>query len=415
MRLINRRHLSLLAAVVTASALVPAGAAVAGTTGAPPGLQRGQFIEDLANRVQQRAFFAAALAGVQVAADGRTVDVFTTDTTEAFRRSIIGTDPAGDIVFRPVTHTASELDDLQGRIRSDEPALRAQGTRLVSVFPAPEIDGLRVTVEQLTPQVRATLLSRYPGIAAIEEGPPRRAFDSRLNDSAPWNGGDVLSMDNGGDCTSGPGVINSAGRTFMLTAGHCFIEGTAGRTGFVYRVFQKSHFVGGDTNTAAIGMASAERSVNGYDAAMIDARSFGHDWRTAQLTDVSSATRQAAAGSGRVGLTMCVSGAFSGENCAARITSAGGTIWVGGVPLIHMMEATNPGVVLAGPGDSGAPVYEVHPSGLFVFGMLIGGGDGFACQYYNNIDGRQNHCSDTVDFQDMTSIAVHLGVSLYTP
>jgi hypothetical protein len=412
----NRRRLyPLLAVVLTVAGLVPAGAAAARTAGPPPEPPHGQSIEDVAGRVQQRAAGSAALAAVQVAADGRTVQVFTTDTSEAFRRSLIGTDPASGIVFRAVTHNAAELDALQDRIRADEPALRAHGVHLVSVFPAPEIDGLKVTVEHLTPAVRTALQSRYHGIASIVEGRPMVSYASRLNDAAPWNGGDVLSMDNGGDCTSGPGVVDSAGRTLMLTAGHCFIEGTAGRTGYVYRVFQKSHFVGGDTNTAAIGMASAERTTNGYDVATIDARSFGHDWRTAQLTDNSTAVRQAAVGSGRVGLKMCVSGAFSGENCNAQITSAGGTIWVGGVPFIHMVEATNPGVVLSGPGDSGAPVYEVHSSGLFIFGMLLGGTGGLDCQYYNNIDGRPGNCGDTIAFQDMTSIAVHLHVSLYTP
>jgi hypothetical protein len=418
MRLTGIRRLVSFVAVtcVATAAGLPAWASSTQAVAAdPPSTERRQAIEGLAFRVQSRAEKSAAYSGVRVADNGNTVEVFTTNVSTDFRRSVIGADSAANIVFHTITHTASQLENVESRIRQDEPLLRAHGVRLVSAFPAPEIDGVQVKVERLTPSVRNVLESRYGEVVSIVEGAPVTSADSRLNDSPPWNGGDVIAMDNGSDCSSGPGVVSSSGRTYVLTAGHCFLgqATNSGMTGYTYRTFQASHIASGDDN-ALMGLAAAERTVNGYDVALIDARSFGRDWRTAQLADASTATRQAAAKSSQGGIKVCASGAFSGENCNANIIHAGGTVWVDGVPFAHMTEAVNPGIVLAGPGDSGSPVYEVHSSGLFIFGILIAVAPNMACQYYN-VGGRANRCSDDIFYQEMVSIGVHLGVSLYTP
>jgi hypothetical protein len=330
---------------------------------------------------------------------------------------------AADYEFVQVTRTARELDEEVSRIVADEPALRLSRVDLVAVFPAPERDGVLVQVSSAIAQSKAVLQQRYGESVTVEHKAAANPFDSRLNDSAPWNGGDVIAMDNGQECSSGPAIVRG-GRTQLLTAGHCFtdaVTGLTGLTGYTYRVFQRSRTQPGGVNTAPIGYAAAER--DGYDEALIDVRAYGRDWRTQNMTDAgTTAAIQRAAESSVGGMRVCTSGAFDGEICNGTVIHAGGTVVTpDGRTLIHETEITSPGSILVGPGDSGGPVYEVHSTGLWVTGVITAGPSDLWCVKYpgRNVDPAtgmpKGECSDDAYYQEVVSVLSHFGATLYTP
>jgi hypothetical protein len=353
-------------------------------------------------------------AGIRI--DGDTVEVWTSDADDGAFAAAARAQRV-PVRVRTAERSWTELTTVRDRIGRDAGALRAAGVDLVSWGPDLLSNGVVVTVTDATRDVVARLRA-YAPFVTVREGVHPRAAASRLNDASPYNAGDAIAMDNGGDCSAGPSVKNSAGKTFLLTAGHCY---SAQRTlsGYSYRTFNGAHMLTGDAQTF-MGYAAAERVDGGYDTALIDTRSSGLAWRTGGTNTTGTAVAQKREWASVIGAPVCASGAFSGERCGATVTAVDQTVGVCQDDLtpctvsdtVHMVTATNNTTDIVGPGDSGGPVYQVHTDGVWMTGVIIATNGGLNCTR-NNIGARTGNCGTTVFYQNLSSVLNRWGLTLY--
>lgn len=332
--------------------------------------------------------------------------VYMTQTDGNSESTAIGSNSPALFTFRPAQRTWSRLGQLRDRITHDLATLRGQGVDPTAWGPDVDLNTVTASVGTNASAAQQVFDASY-GLGAVYvvvgDGAIRPAA-SRLNDSAPWNGGDYIADDGQTDCSAGPPVTDSAGSLYMLTAGHCFRVGN--------RVLQGSHSVSGDHPTV-VGNVTSQEEGSGYDYALVPASTSTLDFRTSTPNVDGSAHQYGSAGS-VVGQPACASGAFSGERCGT-VTQVNQTITLSNGDLdIHMQIVRNPGVPLAGPGDSGGPVYGVHISGLQVQGMIIAvSGTPYQCPN-GDPGGRGVICTDTVYFSDVTSLLAHAHLILHT-
>jgi len=103
-------------------------------------------------------------------------------------------------------------------------------------------------------------------------------LDSRFNDSAPFYGGDAISL--GGGCTSGSAYVdNNSGQSFMITAGHCDGNG-------VYTYILNTHIFMGFTGHSLENLGTR----TSYDAVTISADGGGYAGRVFVGAPSSSST-----------------------------------------------------------------------------------------------------------------------------
>lgn len=361
-------------------------------------------------------------AGVRVTGSGRVV-VSVVGAAAEFRQHAERLAFQNRIDFESASRSMRDMEVVRDQIARDADALAAAGVIVTSWGPDVVTNTVRVAVTADAPHAFAVLRARYGDSVRTELGGAPMDIASRLYDSSPWNGGDFIALDNGSDCTSGPPVYRpSTGATYLLTAGHCYLSSTtAGLSGYTYRTFQGSHAMG-TGSSPFMGWTAAEKVNGGYDDALIATSASKYDWRTATATQTSGAVAQVSAQGSVVGASVCASGAFSGERCGAIVQYVNqDTRSFNGVVKINMVAAENPGVPLAGPGDSGAPVYQVHASGLVVTGLLTSIGDDsqvlttdlYLCPQ-NDQGARGIRCSDVIWYHDLPSVLNHLGVALKT-
>lgn len=405
-------------AVLTA---MSAGTTSARATAAPPT----ELERSIAGDALQKAFaHSPRYGGVRGSADGRGLDVYVTDLGNSADRSAARR-AAGSVPVRFVhaTHSWNSLIAASDRITRDIAALQKRGYGIRSLWPTVAGNALEVGVLHPSAVIESALRATYGSGVRVVSARGGAYFASRLNDSSPWNGGDFLAFDNGQDCTAGPAVKNAAGKTFLLTAGHCFFDESDTSThpwtgSYGYRVFQGAHGLTGDAQPY-IGNAAAERG-NGYDSALVDTPASGLVWRTANANDQSTAVPQKSEfASTEATAGLCVSGAYSGERCAVDVDRLNGTVFYGPEGstsyVSHLVEAHNRyGYDVAGESDSGAPVYAVGSTGLAMTGILLGGPAGNAvlpCTR-NNIGPRTNKCTAVIWYANLSSVMNHRGVSL---
>ncbi|HSW36985.1 MAG TPA: hypothetical protein VLG37_01295 [Candidatus Saccharimonadales bacterium] len=399
---------------------------------------------DKAVQARERLQTLPDYAGISLTDDGK-INIYSKNPSAAFRSQAVGDNNGSDFVFHQTQHTAQEYDQVQASIVQDTGFLHSQGVKLVSAAANPETDSVDLTIESPTDSVLKLITQKYGEIVKVKSGERIRrltanhlshfaatldpggstTITSRLTDSAPWNGGDVIAT-HSGTCSSGLAIKNSAGTTMVMTAGHCFMDPGSASTlsSYKYLVYQKNDSSPYGTNTSLMGYAAAKNTIKGFDVALINARAYGRIWTTEKLTDQSSTAKQKQIGAAYSvkGELVCVSGAFSGQNCSGKVGMVDGTIWecrddscYYSDPYPHMSIATNIyGSVMAGPGDSGAPVYAKRTTGFLVKGLLIAGKPGLPCQYYNTGD-RYNNCAATVYYHEIAPLLQNLNAKIYVP
>lgn len=360
-------------------------------------------------------------AGIRISDDRRGIDVHTTDVGDASTRRAAKA-ASVPVRVRAATRSWAELKAIATDVSARTRSLATADSRIVAFGPRVGTNSVRVAVTSLTPEIVERLRSRYGAAVTIERGEAGVEYASRLNDVSPYNAGDAIAMDNGGDCSSGPTVKNTAGKRYLLTAGHCFVSsGTAWTGSYNKRAFNGAHMLTGDAQTF-MGWSAAENVNHGYDAALIDTGASGYGWRTGGTNDQGTAVRQAQEFASFENGKVCMSGAFSGERCNATVlatddeinfaASTGGENW-----KVHIVTAENlGGYDIAGPGDSGGPVYTVQSNGLWMTGMILGGppeSEGPCTR--NNIGPRINRCNTVIWYVNLSSVMNHRGVSLYVP
>ncbi|GAA2601118.1 S1 family peptidase [Winogradskya consettensis] len=172
---------------------------------------------------------------------------------------------------------------------------------------------------------------------------------SRRDDVPSFYGGGGITF-GGGVCSSGYAVQNSAGTRFMVTAGHCFADGTTVTT---------------ESGATTYGTVSHRRlpTVTGHaqDLELIGGSSYAGRIFTGGVTSSTSAP-VVAAGTAYVGFTnYCHSGRTTGENCGHTATSITAQVCTQTGCKSPVIAFTG-GVMIQG-GDSGSPFYVYDSAG----------------------------------------------------
>jgi hypothetical protein len=372
-------------------------------------------LELLGSRIQKvGAADAGTYGGAYLSPSDGKVHVGLTDLSESARRRYAGRD-SSNLAFHAVDNSWHALTQVQARVAADWSRLRSEGIALEATFPDARASRLKIEVRGLTRRQARLLTTRYgaklvkpilvPGSVA-----GRRGADSRINDSAPWNGGDFITSLYEGTCTSGPPAYRQTdGKEFLITAGHCW---PASR--YVYNMRNWPALAGDRVVMGQTAYNTFRLDQSGsLDAALIwtdhDGGSSARDWRS----DAVYATQEAW-DDPMPGYPVCFSGAYTLERCGALVTDYDGCIrYADGLDVhCHESRAVNYDKLLAGDGDSGSPVYTVNPStlklnvkGIFVY-FTVGTGQGRlpTCDRYPGTAAEPRRCGNVVYFTDIMPI-----------
>jgi hypothetical protein len=262
----THRMLSVAAISVLAATAAPAGVAYAGA----PGLRDQEIgamapddqarlldpLRDLAEALDSygRSGGAAFYTGVAIDANHDLVDLYLTDTAEAGKALAAArrTDPEINASLVRVHRSAATVVDLHAARNAFISQAHSFKVYAAGISP----DG-NLTVEVPDP-IAATKVMAAAKLATGDvhitfvHGTSRTAKswdDAKWHDSAPFIGGDVITSNGEGYCTTGlPAVRQSDGHPLMVTAAHCFgLETkvyTAGGTTWQYGNGQTGNYVG---------------------------------------------------------------------------------------------------------------------------------------------------------------------------
>lgn len=193
----------------------------------------------------------------------------------------------------------------------------------------------------------------------------------RRDDVPPFYGGGGLSA-SGSLCSSGYAVRTSSGSTFMVTAGHCFANGTTVRTESGARVY------GVVSNRLLASLGGGAR-----DMELMSGQSYAGRVFTGGVTS-STSIPVISAGSAFVNSSYCHSGRTTGEQCGhiLQSTTAQACTSTGCKSPVYSYTG---GVISQG-GDSGGTFYFKNSQGAYIRGHVIagGGGTGYA-ETYNKV------------------------------
>jgi hypothetical protein len=267
---------------------------------------------------------------------------------------------------------------------------------------------------------------------------PRAYGEDRISDQSPWNGSDSLSYNgvSGKACSSGFGGSTSAHAHVVLTAAHCLYPQNGGEATY-NQIATPSGW--NPANGTLVGSVVAQ-SVDGTD--LIGATPSGHVYGG----PIDSPVNLAVVGytSNPVGDDVCTDGSYDGElgsnsspsfcgsgtgSSQIQITSDDACLY--NVPvandtppsfqttqtlcgLVLAKSLGSPQIAVAGPGDSGGPVFRFTGSGanLYAVGLIQGGSGSVKCPF--NTEGGTRLCGTTVDYSAMSQLVSDWGLSLAT-
>ncbi|GAA2192700.1 hypothetical protein [Micromonospora lupini] len=303
-------------------------------------------------------------SGLELDGTTGTVKIYLTDlgAAKSFLAAVRKTDPtieADRIELKQGRHTLRELKSASERLINEQ-----QRTDLSIESVAVPADGSALTVrardvvrvaEALTPSAVARRpVAELVGVPTVVEPAPATADVSRRRDTPQWISGAALTrpgttQSQGYDCSSGlPARRNSDGRSFLITAAHCFANSVTVYTGWE----------GGGRNK--IGVTTARSDY--YDAVAIDTSSTGTtasrtwDGKPGNYTvnDVTSSALSYA------GDWVCHTGYVSGVVCGVQVTKSWLT-WVGSNGITHggVEGQQRDGLQAVRGGDSGGLVFNV--------------------------------------------------------
>lgn len=209
--------------------------------------------------------------------------------------------------------------------------------------------------------------------------------DWHRRDDSPdphWGGAGIAS--GGGICSAGYTVKNASGYRYMVTAGHCWADGSHVTT-------ESGTFTsfGWVTGRALASLGGGPR-----DMELIYGRGYTNRIYTGGITSTSS-TPVVAAGTAYAGYTnYCHSGRTTGENCGHTAQSISGQVCTQSGCKSPVIVFT--GGTLSQPGDSGSPFYAKGSDGAaWIRGHVIAGD------------------SSTAYAETYDKVAARYGVSIY--
>jgi hypothetical protein len=131
--------------------------------------------------------------------------------------------PAGQgqvpVVFRPVPNSWATLNSLTGTLNADAASWAAKGVQLSSWGPDVSSNSVVVHLESYSDAAAAALTSKYGSAISVAKDSQDAVGAGRIADSAPWYGGDAISLSS--LCTSWFSTISAGGAAVSPTAGHC--------------------------------------------------------------------------------------------------------------------------------------------------------------------------------------------------
>lgn len=225
----------------------------------------------------------------------------------------------------------------------------------------------RIVLETDAPDALVSTLTAQPAGAAAQQQAVARAVVrstrvtdqwNRIDDIQPYYGGGGIAA--GGICSAGYAVQNSAGTRFMVTAGHCFANGTSVITESGANVY-------GTVSNRRLPTITGEAK----DMELIGGRSYSGRVFTGGTTSTSSLP-VVGAGDPVVGYAdYCHSGRTTGENC-------GHTALDNNAQVCTQTGCKQPvtsfsGGVLSTNGDSGSPFYIKDSTNLWIRGHILAG------------------------------------------
>jgi hypothetical protein len=217
-------------------------------------------------------------------------------------------------------------------------------------------------VTPLTDVAGRTVVERAAGLAITTVQVRRQTTSDawhRRDDVPPFYGGGGIAA-TGAICSSGYAVKTSSGSKFMVTAGHCFANGTSVRT---------------ESGATLYGTVFARRlpTVTGGSADMevIGGSQYTARVFTGGVTSTSSIP-VVAAGTAFVGYAnYCHSGRTTGEQCGHKATSITAQVCTATGCKSPVIAYT--GGVVQEAGDSGGTFYAKDASGAWIRGHVIAG------------------------------------------
>lgn len=315
------------------------------------------------------------------------------------------------VVVHIVPTPLKKLVAVRNAITRDVKSWASRGTDITLWGANPLDDKVDVYVRGLNRSEARSLTTAYgPLYVNVRRAGPNEILTplDREADGTPYWGGDFVvnqkAINNSFvGCTTGPTVASdTTNQKYMTTAGHCYPNGTAVENGW-YDV-QDHSIHGGHANFGKI----ADDSISHYSSNDLDVEYSpldvaGDDWGNNGNHRVQ---KEAATPLG--GTATCTSGAYEGEVCGATVSSSYrdmcatySTDLFGTIKDCHLYRADDPGVTIAGQGDSGGPVYQGVTGGVAVNGIITASGSTYNCPAG---PAGQRLCSSTVYFTDMHSI-----------
>ncbi|OLF12548.1 chymotrypsin family serine protease [Actinophytocola xanthii] len=223
--------------------------------------------------------------------------------------------------------------------------VRDNGTRYTFGAYADAVSG-KVVVETDAPaEVVSSLVGPHRGMVEVRRQAVTDNFSRRDDVPAYWGGAGITDTPGLPHCSAGYTVQNSSGARFMVTAGHCFGNGTNAFTELGGRYFGTAFGNG----------------LPSQDMVLLGGESYGS---FIYVGGVNSSTGHhvASAGNPVVGFTnYCHSGRTTGEHCGHTVNSVNGIVCTSSGCKSPVMVWT--GGVLTQGGDSGSPVYALSVSG----------------------------------------------------
>jgi hypothetical protein len=277
----------------------------------------------------------------------------------------------------------ADLDSVMQKV----PSSNVWANNLVSYGIDPRRHAVLVTVESITSKIAADSAAAFGNTVQLEVGQRIRPYPCpapsygnacRLLDIRAYYGGDRIVDSGGGQCSGGFAAWDPAGDRGMLTAGHCGPP----QAGSLWSQGYKDG-AGVIRTTGVMGnITHRQWGDNVTDAEFLDATANGTTvqptiYTTVDLTALTPHMPVGNAGISFLGMTgVCAGGSFSGENCGGTVQQVDICIssynYVGGAYNVCNITAVTPST-LAGPGDSGGPVYTYSGSSVTAYGLIQGG------------------------------------------
>jgi hypothetical protein len=356
--------------------------------------------------------YGETYGGLALTDAGTRAIVYLTRRDRRTETALAGSIPVKQLAFEVTARTARQQQQLHDRVAADWAAVQHDGKMLLYSAGANPATGKEVVkVVNLTPADRRFLLRRFgPDVEVLSA---RRsdipvATSSRISDSAPWNGGDFISVATGG-CTSGIPTHNAAGQQFMVTAGHCF---AAGATTYNWA---SPIGLGSATSTTKFGTVFSRDLRPGHlDAEIIATAASSLTWVGGSITSTSRSF-QGGAGPTQAGSHVCLSGAYDGEHCGLVVQAGQSNVCLnisytfGVQQSCHLSVAVGTDEQSVGPGDSGGPVYQYFGTTPKAVGIVTAGSSQAVCkdwdaQWVHSHGGQHRYCSNRLIFTNIANI-----------